>query len=64
MVGCALLLSSACNTEWRVIVPLELQAYVIYDNKCNPNFTVLEVEVQDYPGARVTLQDSLTGRHR
>ena len=43
---------------------LEMQAYVIYDNKCNPNFTVLEVEVQDYPGGRVTLQDSLTGRHR
>ena len=35
-------------------MPLELQAYVIYDNKCNPNFTVLEVEVQDYPGALLT----------
>ena len=27
-----------------------MQAYVVYDNKANPNFTVLEVEVQDYTG--------------
>lgn len=27
-----------------------LPAFVTYDNKANPNFTVLEVEVADYPG--------------
>jgi hypothetical protein len=32
-----------------------LQAYVTYDNKANPNFTVLDVEVQDYPGVRYSV---------
>lgn len=38
-----------------------LPAYVIYDNKCNPNFTVLEVEVQDYPGLMRVLAWTLNG---